>query len=79
MFAALGQRLLARNGVIAGMNTTSDTVLEMDTLLTHGEWLRRMAAALVQDSSVAEDLQQETWIGTWRVACDKDKNTYVLT
>ncbi len=54
---------VACNGVIAGMNTTTgDTVLGMDTLLTHGEWLRRMATALVQDSFSAEDLQQETWI-----------------
>ena len=42
------------------MNTT--TPHEMEHLLSHGQWLRRLASSLVVADGDAEDLVQETWL-----------------
>ena len=35
----------------------------IETLLAHREWVRRVARALVTDENVADDLEQDLWVG----------------
>ncbi len=41
---------------------TPEGALEIEALLTHEAWLRRLAAALVGDAAAADDAVQDTWI-----------------
>ncbi len=40
----------------------SDAGIPLESLLSHREWVRRVARALVADAADAEDLEQETWL-----------------
>lgn len=42
------------------------TDLDPAELLAHATWLRRLAYRLVGDTSVADDVAQETWLAAWR-------------
>ena len=40
--------------------------VEIEQLLTHAEWVRRLARRLVDDPSMADDVEQETWLNAVR-------------
>ena len=44
-----------------------------DTLLEHATWLRRLAASLVGDPTLADDLVQDTWVAALRSPPDRDR------
>ena len=46
---------------------------ELEALLTHADWLARLARRLVTDAAAAEDLVQETWIAALRRPPDPDR------
>lgn len=41
---------------------TTDQTQRLESLLTHREWVARLARSLVDDASVAEDVAQRTWL-----------------
>src|SRR5215510_10676726 len=43
-----------------------DRPLEIEELLSHAGWLRRLAGSLVRDDSSADDLVQNTWVAAMR-------------
>ncbi len=45
----------------------------IESLLAHREWLHRLAAHLVRDTSVADDLVQETWAAALRSPPDPNR------
>src|SRR5258708_23847424 len=44
-----------------------------ETLLAHATWLRRLAASLVDDRSLADDLVQDVWVAALRHPPDEDR------
>ncbi len=44
----------------------SDVPVPMSTLLTHRDWVRRLARSLVRDEASADDLEQRTWLAALR-------------
>lgn len=43
-------------------HTTATTSIEMESLLVHTEWMRRLALGLLSEPTLAEDLVQDTWV-----------------
>ena len=46
---------------------------DLEHLLTHSDWLTRLARRLVADSATADDLVQETWVAALRRPPDPDR------
>jgi RNA polymerase sigma-70 factor (ECF subfamily) len=46
---------------------------DLQQLLTHSEWLRRVARRLVADAATADDLVQDTWMAALRQPPDPDR------
>jgi RNA polymerase sigma factor (sigma-70 family) len=44
-----------------------------ENLLEHATWLRRLAASLVGEKSVADDIAQDTWVAAFRRSPDADR------
>jgi RNA polymerase sigma-70 factor (ECF subfamily) len=45
---------------------TSNTPVPMETLLTHRDWVRRLARSLVRDEASVDDVEQRTWLAALR-------------
>ncbi len=46
---------------------------DLEHLLTHADWLTRLARRLVADAATADDLVQETWVAALRRPPDPDR------
>ena len=44
----------------------STAPIPMETLLTHRDWVRRLARSLVRDEPTADDVEQQTWLAALR-------------
>src|SRR5262245_10594819 len=46
--------------------TSADAPVPMSTLLTHRDWVRRLARSLVHDDATADDVAQGAWLAALR-------------
>src|SRR5215208_3893432 len=46
--------------------SAADTPVPIATLLTHRDWVRRLARSMVADEATAADVEQRTWLAVLR-------------